>query len=175
MSHVSRGSILKMVDGLFTSKIRYGLQLYGKVRLTASDPENVDFKSIQLIQNKLLRTLNGTKVKDMISTKSLLDKFGMMAVNQINAQIKLLVIWKSLNVLNYPLVIKQQSTDHTGIVTRADRHNRPVEIGKTSLMHKTCISDAIRLWNLAPEKIKNSLTVYSAKKEIKLFVKSLPV
>ena len=45
---------------------------------------------------------NGTKVKDMISTKSLLDEFGMMAVNQINAQIKLLEIWKSLNVLNSP-------------------------------------------------------------------------
>ena len=58
----------------------------------------MDFKSIQLVQNKLLRTLNGTTLKDMISMKALLEKFEMLAVNQLNAQIKLLEMWKSLNV-----------------------------------------------------------------------------
>ena len=87
-----------MVDGLFTSKIWYGLQLYGKVRVTENELEGVDFKSIQLVQNKLLRTLNGTTLKDMISMKALLEKFEMLAVNQLNAQIKLLEMWKSLNV-----------------------------------------------------------------------------
>ena len=61
-SHVSHSSILKMVDRLFTSKIRYGLQLYGKARLTKNVPECVNFEFIQLVQNKLLRALNGTKV-----------------------------------------------------------------------------------------------------------------
>ena len=62
-SHVSQSSVLKLVDGLFTSKIRYGLQLYGRVRISEQDPENTELKSIQLVQNKLLRTLNGTRVK----------------------------------------------------------------------------------------------------------------
>ena len=78
-----------MVDGLFTSKLRYGLQLYGKVRTKDSDPENEEFKSIQLVQNNLMRALNGTKVKDMISISSLLSKFGMLSVNQLNPQVKL--------------------------------------------------------------------------------------
>ena len=39
-SHLSKQSILKIVDGLFTSKIAYGLQLYGKVRLCS---ELVDY------------------------------------------------------------------------------------------------------------------------------------
>ena len=128
-----------------------------------------------MVQNKLLRTLNGTKVKDMISTASLLDKFGILSVNQLNAQIKLLEIWKSLNVEKYPLTIKVQNTEHTGASTRADKSNRPVEIGKSCLTQKTCISDAIRLWNLAPEKIKCCLSVGQVKKEIKSFVKILPV
>ena len=85
------------MDGLFTSKIRYGLQLYGKVRLSEQDPENTELKSIQLVQNKLLRTLNGTRVKDKISTRSLLNKFNMLAVNQLNAQIKLLEMWKNIH------------------------------------------------------------------------------
>ncbi len=38
MSHMSKKSVLKLVDGMFMSKIRYGLQLYGKVRLEDEDP-----------------------------------------------------------------------------------------------------------------------------------------
>ena len=146
--------------------------------LTSSTRELVggrDFKSIQLVQNKLLRTLNGTTLKDMISTKALLEKFEMLAVNQLNAQIKLLEMWKSLNVEKYPTSIKKQGTVHEGAITRADKLNRPCEVGKSALTQKTCISDAIRLWNLAPDVIKQSMTVSKVKKEIKSFVKTLPV
>ena len=31
-SHLSKKSVFKVVDGIFTSKLRYGLQLFGKVR-----------------------------------------------------------------------------------------------------------------------------------------------
>ena len=108
-SHLSMKSIMKIVDGLFTSKIRYGLQLYGKVRTTVEDPTCADFKAIQLIQNDLLRLLNGSKIKDRVSIKSLLNKFNVMSVNQLNAQIKLLELWKALNIKDYPLKIEQQS------------------------------------------------------------------
>ncbi len=84
---------MKVVDGIFTSKLRYGLQLFGKVRSKESDPECADFKAIQVVQNNLMRSLNGSKVKDMISTSSLLTKFGMLSLNQLNAQVKLVEIW----------------------------------------------------------------------------------
>ena len=64
-NYLSFKSILKMVDGLFTSKLRYGLQLMGKVRISIEDPETSEFKAIQVIQNNLLRLLNGTKIKDI--------------------------------------------------------------------------------------------------------------
>ena len=96
---------MKVVDGIFMSRVRYGLQLYGKVRLTVEDPTNAYFEDIQLVQNDLLRLLNGSKVKDMISIKSMLTKFNMQSVNQLNCQIKLLEVWKALNVENYPLKI----------------------------------------------------------------------
>ena len=97
-SHLSKKSIIKLVDGLFTSKLCYGLQLYGKVRTLNSEPVCEDFKDIQLIQNNLLRALNCTKVKDMVPIITLLNKFGMASVNQLNAQCKLLEIWKALNM-----------------------------------------------------------------------------
>ena len=99
----------------------------------------------------------------------------ILSVNQLNAQVKLLEVWKALNVQKYPLAIKQQSSTHEGVLTRADNKNRPCEIGMASVTTKTCISDAVRLWNLAPQKIKSCGSPFQAKREIKTFVKSLPV
>ena len=174
-NHLSKKSVLKMVDGIFVSKIRYGLQLLGKVRLTGQDPENEDLREIQLVQNKLLRSLNGTKLRDKISTKQLLSKFDMMSVNQLNAQVKLLEIWKALNMDNYPLQVRQQNVPAMGAVTRASQRGRPVEIGKTNLTKCTSISDAVRIWNQAPDVITEAKTLYGAKKSIKIFAKSLPI
>ena len=53
-AQINKTSLTKMVDGLFTSKINYGLQLYGKVRTENTDPTNGDIKAIQKVQNKLI-------------------------------------------------------------------------------------------------------------------------
>ena len=66
----------------------------------------------------------------------------------------------------YPLEIKQQNTDHLGMSTRADNCNRAIKIGKSSLTQKTCVSDAIKLWNVAPETIKRCLSIHQAKKKL---------
>ena len=174
-SHLSKKLTLKLVDGLFTSKVRYGLQMYGLVRSTSSDPVNEDLKAIQLVQNKLLRSLNGTKISDKVSTASLLEKYNMLSINQLNAKAKLLEIWKALNLTNYPLQIRKQSTAHNGATTRADSQQRPLDVGRSTLTKKTFISDAIKTWNNASEKVKSCLTQYQAKKEIKKFVRLLPI
>ena len=174
-NHLTKKSILKLVDSIFISKVRFGVQLYGSVRTSNNDTECRELRAIQLVQNKLLRSLNNTKLSDRVSTASLLEKFNMLTVNQINAQAKLLEVWKALNVPKYPLKIKQQSENHERTRTRADVKKRPCEIGRTTLTKKTCVSDAIRLWNLSPDGIKESETVYKAKTEIKRFVKTLPM
>ena len=171
----NKKSIKKVVDGIFTSKLRYGLQLYGKVRTTTTDPECSDYRVIQLVQNKLLRSLNGSKLKDMISTSSLLEKFGMLSVNQLNAQIKLVEIWKALKVDDYPLKIERQAIQSNGVSTLADSRGKPIGVGKSLLTQKSCISDAIHLWNMAPVSVTSSYSLYQAKKEIRKYVKQLPV
>ena len=80
-----------------------------------------------------------------------------------------------LNLPKYPLTIKQQGANHKGVSTRADKKERPCEIGMSLITQRTCISDAIRLWNMAPEKIRQSNSLYQANNEIKLFVKNLPI
>ena len=60
-NHLNNKSLLKIVDGLFTSKLRYGLQLLGKVRTCQTDPTSKEFGDIQVIQNKMMRFLEGKK------------------------------------------------------------------------------------------------------------------
>ena len=174
-NHLAFKSVLKLVDGLFTSKLRYGVQLLGKVRTSNEDPECQIFKDIQLVQNNLLRTLNGSKIKDRVSIQQMLEKFNMLSANQLNASVKLLEIWKALNVKDYPLTIKKQENNEMGMSTRADSAGRPVEIGKTTLTQKTSVSDSIHLWNRAPIKVTGCVTIAQVKKEIRNYVKQLPV
>ena len=98
----------------------------------------------------------------------------MLSINQMNAQVKLLEIWKAMNIEDYPLKIDQQGVNEAGVSTRRDCKRRPLEVGKTNLSQQTCISDAIRIWNQAPDCVTNSLTVTRAKHEIKKYVTSLP-
>ena len=168
-------AVLKLVDGLFMSKVRYGLQLYGKVRRSEDSPRCEDYKSIQKVQNDLMRYLTGSQLKDKVSIRSLLDKLNMVSVNQLNAQIKLLEMWKTIHIEDYPLKLQQQEIREGMATTRAATKGQPCDIGRTQLTQTTCISDAIKVWNSAPSGIKESKTLYQAKREIKKFVKTLPV
>ena len=71
-----------MVDGIFISKIRYGLQLLGRVRAVNEDPECGGLNAIQLVLNNLLRTLNGTNVKDQVIVK-ILNIYTMLSCTQL--------------------------------------------------------------------------------------------
>ena len=84
------------------SKIRVS-NFNAHFNLKGTLPHNQDLAAIQNCQNKLARILNGTKISDTISSKVLLSNLKMLSVNQMNAQIKFLEIWKSTNVQDYPL------------------------------------------------------------------------
>ena len=44
------------------------------------------------------RFLNGTEFSDKINTKVLLTNINMLSANQVDAQIKLTEVWKSINL-----------------------------------------------------------------------------
>ena len=67
--------VLKVVQCIWMSKLRYGLQLCNQVRTKLEDPSNSQMNSIQLAQNKMLRMLDRVSLKDHITTKSLLQKY----------------------------------------------------------------------------------------------------
>ena len=136
-SYPNTDSLLRIADSLFTSKLRYGLQLYGQVRLNNEDSSNHDLDALQLCQNKLARRLNGVRLFGRRPTKYLLENLKMKSVNKINCQIKLLEIWKSQNFADHPIKLKKTERLHDTIITRACTNGRLIEDTKSNINNKT--------------------------------------
>ena len=65
----------------------------------------------------------------------------MLSVNQLNAKIKTMVVWKSFNVEGYPLKITTQTHNLDTVNTRAMTSCRPIELGASILADKVTPSD----------------------------------
>ena len=162
---------------LWVSKLRYGLQLCNKVRLSESDQTSANMKSIQLTQNRMLRAINNTRIKDKISTRSLLEKFGLLSVNQLAAKIKLVEVWKSIHQEGNPIGLEPYnlnlSSQNLSLRTQANRvFNDSCRLKKSESSFNI---DAARLWNAAPKEITQAICLNSAKRKIDSFCKNLPI
>ena len=172
---ISKAALKKVANSIFMSKVRYGLQLLGKVRWSEQDPKQGDLQAIQKAQNKVLRLLNGSRLLDKINTKTLLKKVEMLSVNQINAQIKITEVWKAIHDPSHPLKIEKVNHDSQLCVTRSVTQGDLKEFGKTDMVQSSFLSDASKAWNACPLEIKNSSSLWSAKKSIRKFVETLPI
>ena len=102
--------------------------------------------------------MNGSTISDRISTKIILEKLGCLSVNQLNAQIKLLDLWKANNIVSYPTKVQKMECNETRSTTRAITSGKLKEIGLTLIAKNTFYNDAVSAWNLAPDTIKKTLT-----------------
>ena len=172
---VGNDALKKVANSIFNSKIRYGLQLLGKIRWTNEDSEQGDLKAIQKVQNKMLRLINGSRLTDKISTKLLLSRVNMLSVNQINAQAKIMEVWKATHDPDHPLKIERLVHDPKACVTRSVINGDLKEFGKSGLVQSTFLNDASKAWNNCPREVKDCDSIWKAKKAIKNFVEKLPV
>ena len=105
-------------------------------------------KDLQKIQNKLVRFLNKSTIKDKVNTGFMLTKFKMASINQLNAQIKLTEMWKTLNLDSH----KNKTISDLKVEFRTgDRELRSafkgnlIETGATQKALKTFINDSTRV------------------------------
>ncbi len=87
VKRMSQKRLQRIVDSLWTSKLRYGLQLCTEV--TEEQPKSQLATMVQRAQNKMLRVLEGARIVDQKSTKNLLEDQNMLSVSQMAALIKL--------------------------------------------------------------------------------------
>ena len=158
-----------MAESLWLSKVRYGIQLCGKIRTKESDPLNKDMKRLQQLQNRM--TIK--KFGDRTSSSQLVQKINFLLINQLNCQIKLVEAWKSQNLKSYPNKLEPQNTRLSD--TRGSRNGNVIESGRSRLVHNSFYGDCSRAWNQCPINIKQSKTLAEAEKFIKIYAKSIPI
>ena len=144
--------------------------------MSNSESQNQDLHEIQLVQNKMIRFLNKKRISDKVKTEILITNLNMLSVNRMNAQIKLTEVWKALNFKNTPLNISLPIVDSSKRSSRSTTNGRLQIInGKTLCSQATFLNDGKRVWNAAPQSIRDCTSIGSVKKEIKKFVASLPL
>ena len=99
----------------------------------------------------------------------------MQSVNQINAQIKLLDVWKAHQSERHPTKYTRRNDSNQELRTRSAATNKLNEARGGKILNSTCINDAAKLWNNAPESITNCSSLYSIKKHIKAYTATLPI
>ena len=122
-------------------------------------------------------SLNNTKVKDRGSIKSMLEKYDLLSVNQLAAQIKLIEVWKSTHVDGYPIQLEPYNQDRPLKSHDLRTQNNRIfnESARLKIAESSFTIDSARLWNLAPISITNTATLPAAKRAIEIHVKLFPV
>ena len=99
----------------------------------------------------------------------------LLSVNQINASIKLLEVWKSMNDTAYPIKWIKRRDDQQRLGLKSSNKPDITIKSHSKIQSGTFFNDAAQIWNDAPVSIKECKSIYAAKKNIKSFVKSLPI
>ena len=133
-------------------------------------------KELQLTQNRLLRVINKTRIKDKISIESMLTKHQLLSVNQLAASIKLQEVWKAINVEGCPISLDPYNKKvymNQDLRTKSNRIFN--DSAKLKISQSSFHIDAARIWNEAPLEIRSAKNLTEAKRLIKTFAKSLPI
>ena len=177
-NHIPRDKLKMATNSIWMLKARYYIQLTDMVRLTEEDKKMKNIKATQLAQNKMLRLLDGSRVKDKRRIWDMLEKFGMLSINQTIAQIKLTEAWKANKDDNYPIKLRWTRENAEGTeqqnTSQTTQHTQR-EGGKTTQAEQSFARDTGKVWNQAPKEIKESKTLGAAKNLIKIYCKMLPI
>ena len=168
---VPRSLLKKVADGIFMSKLRYGLALFWPVRIENSDPHPTAIHGIKVIFNRMLRILCGTVQENRMSVKKMLQKLDWLSINQMAAEVRLIETWKALNLDSSLAGMFEKVQGRT----RAANQNRVKLEKNCKLRENSFLYPACKLWNRAPLSVVEAKSESHARKAIRAFVKSLPL
>ena len=113
-------------------------------------------------------------LENKMSIKEMLDKVGWLSINQLACEVRLIEVWKSLNLENYSLKNLFEKINNNHHNTRAAMKIRLKSGLKTRLRENSFHYPSVQLWNSAPSTICNAQTESEARKAIRAFVETLP-
>ena len=102
-----------------------------------------------------------------------LDDLGWISINQLSAEMRLTEVWKSINT-EYCLSDMFQLAKNN---TRAVEKSRVItpKVILSRLRQNSFLYPSCKLWNCAPVQVTKAKSLTEAKREIRAFVKTLPL
>ena len=166
----SKGKIASAIIG---SKIRYGIGIYGAVRLTESDPRKSAMNDLQVILNDAMRLLQKKRLVDKMKIEDLCRKTGIPSINHMAAEEQIRIVWGAKTRPNSPLseLFECVSVGQTRASTRGDL----VTSARSSLATQNLPHTAITTWNKTDESLRSAKKPKEAKTLIKKFIDHLPL
>ena len=149
---------LKIIaDGIFTSKLCYGITCWGKLHLN-QEAKSTEMKALQVLQNHMLRIILHLPWDSQVPIATLLNDTKSLSVNQLLAQhtikqVKNILVKKSPMLLHQHLTATNGSTYNTRAANRGDLTNNS---GKLEITRNSFIYKGIKLWNSLPLEIRHA-------------------
>ena len=152
---LSINELKTIAEALFNSKLRYGIAVFGQVRLRESDPCPGQMKDLQLSQNSMMRLICGKRITDKVSIQKLLEKTNFLSVNQMAAQHIMCMTWDIVRENAIPEMKEKLILKKNIYSTRAfDEENLNV-VCCAKEKHQSFLNRCSKIWNEAPISIKN--------------------
>ena len=150
---LSKKDLIIIGEALFNSKIRYGLSLFGKPKMAATEPVCGFMEKIQRAQNNMMRTIIGRRKRDHVSIQTLLKETGYKSVNEMCVQH---ILNDTFSVINgaIPEVKKVLETKPGTYATR-QKDNLNSHVFKRSQVN-TFLTNSGKVWNALHDSIKKA-------------------
>lgn len=153
-----KSSLSQVAQGLILSKIRYGLPVFGQVRLDETVPLSGHCRSLQTTINNLMRIIANKKLSDKMSIRDLHALTGLPSLNQMVIQATLMETWKMIQ--NEDNVF-QKTVGTTRAASAGDL--------KMPKQNKGFVFNGTRIWNKTPTDLRNCEKINTVKMQIKKF------
>ena len=182
---VPRRSLKKFAEGIVLSKLRYCLAIFGSVMIgdryreegfRSAALSKKDLLALQVILNRLARLLTGEGKR--VSTKLLMEKAGLLSVQQEIAKSRMMMILDMMFSGKPKMLadmIRIESWEHvTRNMDQVKQPNYRLSLSKSSVLYQGC--SLVNRWGRAQTKtMSKSLVKIEIKKWIKEEIPTKPV
>ena len=159
-----------VAEAIFTSKLRYGIAVYGQPRLETGDSNCEDMKKLQVMQNDMLRVVYGLRRSEHVNMHRLRKEKNQMSVNQLTVYHIALetrnIHWNNSSV---ELKLKMQKEQGEYNLRSGERQDLNIPLKP----RKGCTGfsyTGAKVWNKIPIQIRNNPKTETFKSTLKKWI-----
>jgi len=173
--HIPTKYLSNIANATVASKIRYGIEIYGSVRISDNDPQCQIVKDLQVSLNQAMRIATRTRIKDRVRIADLCRRTKIKSVNHMSSESKLRMVWCALNNENSALRDIFTSDECRPSASSRSRARGDFKLTASStLSQKNVPNTAMRLWNVTDTRLRTCQKNYSAKRIISEITSTFP-